>query len=269
MQSIKLAVIFLLLFVFSLPASVAAQDFDYTRAYQDYTYNFDLYRKAHGEYDLKRSQYMQSKTLAAQEEAQQATAKMLQARDQATITYLTAIRLKLAETKGVDTTSRESHFALIDAEVAWYKSHRDTISSAASLEDLTKDSDLAAERYKSTELVIFKALTLISNGKVDNFQSLITDLIGKVEIKVSEIRAAGDKDTSDIERWILEVKNRVARSQDKEAESWAIINKLKPTDKQKITSYNTSESRFAESLQYLKEANSFAKQIITEIKTKD
>ncbi|MEK7525887.1 MAG: hypothetical protein AAB546_00210 [Patescibacteria group bacterium] len=264
--------IFLVVGIFlvsALATKTSAQDFDYNRAYQDYTYNYDLYKKAHSEYDLKRAQYLQSRTLISQEEAQKATAKMLQARDQATITYLTAIRLKLAETKGVDAIQRETYYSLIDADVAWYKTHRDSISSAASLEDLVKDSDAAAERYKSTEITIYKSLLLVSNGKTDNFQTLISDLTGKIETKVSQIRANGDKDTSDIERWILEVKNRVSRSQDKETEGWALINKLKLTDKTKITTYNAAEGKFSESLQYLKEANSFLKQIITEIKTQD
>jgi hypothetical protein len=259
-----------IILIFCFTSIIKAQDFDYTRAYQDYVYNYDLYKKAHAEYDLKRSQYLQTGTLASQQEAQKATAAMLQARDQVLITYLTAIRLKMAETKGIDTTQRETYYSLIDGDVGFYTTHKANVSSAASLEDLTKDSTLAANQYKkSTELTVIKSLTLVSNGKIDNFQNQTNDIISALEGKINQIRANGDKKTDDPQRWILEVKNRVNRSTDKETEASALINKIKVDDKTKNTAFNQAQGKLAEGLQYLKEANSFLKQIIVNIKTAD
>jgi hypothetical protein len=258
------------LFIFFVSFKTAsAQDLDYNRAYQDYVYNFDLYKKAHAEYEVAKTQYSQGKTLALQQKAQEATAKMLQARDQVVINYLTAIRLKMAEIEGIDETKREGYYSLIDAETAWYRSHRDAISSAASLEDLQADSNEARSRYLGTELTIYNYLNLVENGKIFNLKNRPNDTISRIEGKVGEIRSAGDKDTTDIERWILEVKNRVTRSTDKETESWVILDTLKPAQKEKADSFNGSVAKLAESLQYLKEANSFLKQIVTEIKTAD
>ncbi len=248
---------------------VLAQDFDYHKAYGDYVYNYDLYKKAHSDFELKRAQYLQTGTLASKTEAQKATAAMLQSRDQTTITYLTAIRLKMAETQGIDEGQRDTYYTFIDEDVSWYRSHRDGVSSAASLEDLSKDSEEAYARYQATLLTIIKSLSLVSNGKIDNFQSQSTSLTSNLEAKINEIRANGDKKTDNLARWVLEVRNRIDRSQDKEIEAWTILNKLKSSEKEKLNAYSDAQARFAESLQYLKEAVSYLKQITTEIKTAD
>jgi len=259
----------LVLFSFFFPGKSLAQEFDYQRAYADYTYNLGLYQKAHSEYTVAKSAYLASETLSAREKAQSATAGMLIARDEVVRTYLTALRMKLRETKGVAETDRETLYILIDVEVDWFNTHKLGISSAASLEDLQEDSEEAKARYSSSELVIYKALNAVSVGKLNNFQSRMLDLVSSLKAKIAEIRANGDKDTQPLERWVLEVENRMSRSQTKEDEAVAIMAKVKSSERDKAKYFEQSQNILVESGQYLKEASSFLKQIIIGIKTED
>lgn len=254
-------------FIFARPA--LSQTFDYTKAYEDYTFNFDLYQKAFNEFDLARSQYLQSKTLTAQGKAQEATYKMLVSRDEVVKTYLTALRLKLAESPGVKKDQRENFYTILDQNVAWFNTHKLGLSSAATLEDQTKDSDEARDRFTSITPTIYKILVAIPTGKIDSLQDIINKSVSELKAKIIEIRAAGDHNTDVSERWILEVENRLARSEDKQSDAQMLLLKLKDQEKGNADIYNQAISRLQESLQYIKEANSYLKEIIKQIKTQD
>ena len=243
--------------------------FDFERAYQDYSYNYGVYRRAHNDYILARGQYLTYQTLKSKTNAQGMTLKMLQARDEAVITYLTAIRLKLVETDGVSDFEKEVLFTRIDAEVEWYKGHKSSLPSAGSLEDLVESSREAEGRYKSTEVLLYQALTAILVGKENGFRIELSGIIEEVKAKVAEIRQNQDKNTRKVERWILESENRLTRSQEKQFSAQDEVSRLKERERNKYKSYNEAQSRIKESHQYLKEASSFLKEIVDDLKTQD
>ena len=121
----------LVLFLFGLTSlSSFSQDFDFGKAYADYTFQLSQYQKAHSEYELAKAAYLQSGTLAAKSEAQVKTASMLVARDETVRTYIVAIRLRLGEVGGILSTEKDPLFSGLDSEAAWYESHRKEVSSA-------------------------------------------------------------------------------------------------------------------------------------------
>src|SRR3989344_2566962 len=231
----RLALIFLFFFValifFAKSAKSQESQFDFLRAYQDYTYNYSIYRRAHNDYVLAKGQYLSYKTLKSKTNAYDKTLAMLQARDEAIKTYLTALRLKLVETEGVPSLERDALFGRIDTEVAWYEDHRGSLASAGRLEDLVVNSD--------------------------------------IKDKVAEIRQNQDKNTRKIERWVLEAELRLTRSQEKTFDAQSVIFELKERDRDKFKVYNESREFITESHQYLKEASSFLKEIIDEAKISD
>src|SRR3989304_259492 len=151
---------------FAAPAFSQEDKLTYERAYQDYTYNYDIYRRANSEYESFRLQYIQYKTLTAQENAREATVRMLQARDETVKTYLTALRTRLSEAGGILDDKRGSLNSQIDASVLWFSDHKDKIPSAGSLDDLVKDSDEAAEYFLEKEYMLYDSLVTISIGKI-------------------------------------------------------------------------------------------------------
>lgn len=256
-------------FLFAKPAKSQENQFDFLRAYQDYTYNYGVYRRTHNDYVLAKGQYLSYKTLKSKTNAYDKTLAMLQARDEVIKTYLTALRLKLVETEGVPSLERDALFGRIDTEVAWYEDHRGRLASAGSLEDLVINSEEVEDRYALSEILYYQTLISILAGKENDFRERLMAVISDVKDKVAEIRQNQDKNTRKIERWILEAELRLTRSQEKTFEAQGVISDLKERDRDKYKIYNESQEFITESHQYLKEANSFLKEIIDEAKTSD
>lgn len=250
------------------PSPSGSSDFSYQKAIQDYKYTYSLYQQANSEYQLAKQQYLNSQTLAAKTKAQEATYNFLKARDDVLRTYLSALRQKLAETQGINEADRGVLYSRIDQEVNWYINHRDRIPSAGSLGDLFADSDSAKGHYPTTEALVYRIFATLPDAPMQLFYKRIDDLISAATNKTSEIRQNKDKDTTTIERWIIETQNRVDRSKEKESSTYASIPDIEKQDS-KLPFYNDLLKKYEESLQYLKEANSFLKEIVNKIETVD
>ncbi len=247
--------------------SVKAQTFDYNRAYQDYVYNLSLYQKAHTDYQLARAAYLQSQTSGTTGDAVKATRTMLEARDSVVITYLTAIRMKLLETKGVSDSEKSGYFTQIDTEVSWWGSHKARLESAGSLDDLVSDSDEAKDHFGPAKILMYQTLIEIGVSETTYQRTAMKSVIDLLNQKIAEIRLNGDKDTTSIERFLVEVNNKLSRSEVKEGEAKNIVSSIKPTTQDTSSAFQTAVSDVEDSLLYLKEANKNLKEIVTQIKT--
>lgn len=246
-----------------------AEEFDYQRALRDYEYNYSLYNQAHDDYVLSRARFLQYKTLVAEEEAKKATYKMLSARDEVIKTLLTAIRMRIKENQGLADSEKESLFKKIDPEIVFYEDHQTRLSSAGSLSDFVKDSEEAKDRFNSaTELVIYSSLVNISVGKTSYQRSRIAKVISDLKTKISEIKAVGDKDVSFLDRFFIDLENKLLRSQDKETQAKEIIASAEKSLKDRIDDYNEAIGSTQGSYLYLKETVSYLKEVVRLIKTK-
>lgn len=267
--------IFVLAFCLLISSKVArAQEepFDFERAYQDYVFTMDVYNSKHAEYLLSKAQYEQAGTLVAQTKAQEATSKMLTARDDVVLTYLTAIRMRMVEAPGVSDITKDGLFSRIDAEVTWFKDHKARLPSAGTLQDLEDDSLEASERFSElTQTVAYETLSTIPFGKLSLMRTATSEILGDINNKVFQIRSNGDKDTAIIERWALEIESKITRSLDKEIEAQALIpnftgdSRNRRVDHRK--NYNDIIFKLDESRQFLRDATEFIEEIIREITT--
>jgi len=268
----RLLIIFILLFSFfivSIHAQEPSPGFDFNRAYQDYLHTYGQYREAHNQYITAKEQYLTYKTLTAKTLALEQTLDMLQKRDETVRTYLTALRMKMAETTGISNYKQTTLYLKLDAEVSWYTEHREELTSAATLEDLVNTSGEAESRYKKTLVLIYQALGVILEGKENNIRNQIDEQVELIKDKISEIRDKGDKDTTTAERWLLEAENKLTRSQEKLDEAMTLLDSLKPSERDKEGEYHQSQRLIQESHLYLQEADSYLKELIREVKTAD
>lgn len=246
-----------------------AEEFDYQRAWRDYEYNYSLYQKAHDDYVLARARYLQYRTLVSEEEAKKATSNLLSARDEVVKTLLTAIRMGIKENQGLTESEKDSLFKRIDPEVSFYQEHKTKLSSAGTLADLVKDSEKAKSRYDSaTEFIIYSSLVNISTGKTGYQRNQIAKVISDLKTKISEIKAVGDKDVSFLDRFFVDIENKLLRSQEKESEAKEIIASAEKSFKDKIDDYNEAIGAVQGSYLYLKESVSYLKEVLRLIKTK-
>jgi hypothetical protein len=268
-----LIILFLLI---STRSSVYAQDnadpgFNFDRAYQDYVFTLDQYNNSHSDYVLAKAQYGQAGTLVAQTKARDATAKMLEQRDEVVITYMTAVRMRLVEAEGLQDSTRNGLLTRIDTEVQWFNDHKSRLDSAGTLDDLASDSDEAKKRFDDiTMSLAYESLSNIPFGKLTLMRAETNSILGQLKGKIAQVRADQTKDTSILERWALEIENKITRSLDKEIEAQALLpgfvdSQSKSTDKAAI--YNNVVFKLDEARQFLRDASGFMKEIFNAIVT--
>lgn len=255
----------LILLIFCSFNLVNAQEFDFSRAFNDYIYNYNLYRSTHLDYVTAKSEYQTYGTLTSKTEALEATRKMLLQRAKAFETYLTAIRMKLKEETGVSTYKQSLYFLKLDDEVTWLKQHQSFLTTPSTIEDLLEESRKLENRYPNTSVINYQALGVILEGKENYLRGEVEVLIDLVDSKINEIKASGE-DTQIMERWLIEAKQKIVLSQQKQAEADTLLSSMEPKDTGKAKDYDQARHLFAESNQYLKEAVSFLKEIIREVK---
>lgn len=245
------------------------REFNYNRALQDYLYQFDQYRQAYKDYQVAKSQYHIYKTLTAETIALEQTIKMLQARDEVIATYLTALRLRLAEKTKVGSSRLNALYLQLDEEVIWSREHKENLTSAGSIPDLLSLSKQTEDRYKNTEILIYHSLVEIFFYQEGLIHSQIFAAISELEVKIRAIRDSGDKDVGRIERWLLEAKNRKVRSDEKLTEAQSLEISRRSDSNLRRQSYNRIIYLLEQSHQYLKETNRNLSEIIREIKRGD
>jgi hypothetical protein len=262
----------LLFLLFIIPTNIHAQTpSNYSDAFLQYNLKTEDYNNAHDTYITKRSAYLKFKTLQSEKEAKDATVLMLQTRDDVVIYYLTAVKAKMAETKGIPDAERTANQKIIDDEIAFFKDHKIKIPSAGTLQDLANDSKLAGDRYTlDARNVFYKLLFSISNGKILDLRSRLGDNFTNVKNKVNAIRDEtrpeyqfnADK-ISAIDRFVFESENKLARADEKELVAIDTKNLREFTP----DVYNTKLGTLSEMQQLLKEASSFLKEIVNQIKS--
>lgn len=255
-------------------ATAAPEVFNFEKAYKDYVFRTDQYNTAHAEYLLARSQYFQAQTLASQTKARDATAAMLAARDEVIRTYLIALSQRLTETQGISESIKNGLTTRLNAEITWWENHKNRIRSAGTLNDLVTDSEEAAKHFPTTESMAYEVLSTVPMGVEFVLRTELNELLSRTKTKVGQIRGNGDLDTTNAERFILETEQKLTRSLDKEVSVQSLITSLTEVgrgtsqQKDKNAIYNQVISGLNESLQYLKDAAGYMKEIVRQIKYK-
>lgn len=268
---------FVLVFIFTVllflgfqSRSTFAQTTGYAQVYQTYVDKQGVYQTAHSAYLTARSTYLASMSLDAKDKAMTATLKMLQARDDLTAAYLNAIKSKIDTVQGMTSGDKSSAKGQIDTEIAWYNAHNSKLSSAGTLDDLISDSDEAKNRFNNvTKVVVYESLITISTGNNSFMRGELSSEITTLNAKIAEIKANQDKNTSTIERTMVDIQNKLDRSQAKDDDAKNTMNSINVSTQNIDGDFSTAQTLVSDSLSYLKEANQSLLQVITQIKTAD
>lgn len=254
------------------PVTEETQSFD--EAYSEYIKASQEYNSTHEDYVLKRAQYLRFQTLKSRQDAFDATLKMLQVRDDVVLAYLKAVKAKLNGGRDVPDASRESLNFRIDEEIFWFQDHKANIPSSGDLDDLVSDSGLARGRWQRVEPLAYETMSVLSLGKLLGFTDRTKEIFENTNNKIETIR--GDvregysfsaNKFSIFDRWTLEADGRIARSDERITETVNLIDKLASRPKDSQSQYNKIVSELSQSQIFLKEVNSFVKEVIKQIKT--
>lgn len=246
----------LALMILLLAAPAMAQDFTYSRALSDYVYTFDQYRAAHQQYELKVTEYRQFKTLTAQTSAYESGLNMLLRRDDVIRTHLTALRLKLAETAGVNPLDREAVFARVDQEVNWLFAHQTRLKNTANLSELTRISKELESHYPAINVLMYQALATVLSGK-QNFLHQ--------ELTVSYLTLKDKVGQTNLDRWLIEAEQKLQLSSERQTTARLTTSRLTAQTRNLPQEFTALTTTLKESHQYLKETAAALQEIITSI----
>lgn len=250
-----LPVLLLTVACFLLPSPVLA---DYQSAYNDYSYNYTLYRHTYNDYQVAKSTFLTYHTLTAQSDAIDKLRAVLKARDQVMFVYYNLLQEKLNATAGVTDTDKTTSGRIKESEKTWLTDHQKKIDAAGSLEDLNDASAEFESRYPQMDTETKQAIGSILLAKEGTLGSQVEIFIESLQAKTAEIRQSGE-DTTFADRGVINTKNKMVLFHTKLAAAWDVFFPKASTGQIEIFK---GQQVLTEANQYLREAVSFLMEII-------
>jgi hypothetical protein len=269
MKKFALIVIFLLVFLstaYCVLGTTQAQTFDSNKAYDDYVFTQTKYEESYRDYETKKDAYLKNPTLTLKEEARVSTINMLKLRDDLHRVYLTAVRTKVNEIRGLTQDEKGGIFTRLDAEVLYYQGHKLTYTGNEPLEEVFKINATVEDHYnKQTLPSIYEALFMISYGqqvgiRQDNqkiYQSLVSFLNQKV--------ADGVLIIDPFNRWILDITGLTDNLQKNENLAKVQIQKIFTESYNPASKFDTAIGILSQGAPNLLKLNSFVTEFMIAI----
>lgn len=248
--------------------TVAAQDLNAQKAYQDYQYQQSNYLTAEAEYDDAKTFYKKNPTLQLREEARVKTLNLLKSRDQLMVVYLTALRSQITETTGFTGDEKRAIFGNIDPEVIWYQTHIVNYNDGDDLNTLFNKSDESKTRYQSfTRFIISNSLFDISLSqeiglRVDH-QAIYSDLQNFINDQVSQ----GKLKIDPFNRWLSDTDSVLQILNKNEAAAKVKIPSFYAKNYSLSTTYTTSLQILNSSINPLTQLNNYLTEMLTYIQS--
>lgn len=267
MKRFLLPLVLIFLFVLLVPSVRASSE----KAYQDYLYQFDLYRQKNSEFTVAKNEYQKFKSLTSQTVALDKTIAMLSQRDLLLRAYLLLLNEKLNEDRGVNESEKTTYQTLIKNEISFLDSHSIVVNSIGSLEDATDASRELESHYVVLGASMRQAIIGISLGQLfilsRQFDTLLAD--AKALLSTNKGIFTPQKQAT-IDRWILQIQNIRSLYQQK-------IDSITTQNAQiRSTNIDSQDELFrelkkelAQARQYLVEGTAFIAELTTALRFKD
>lgn len=189
---------------------VFAQDFNFSKAKDDFVFVHDNYRVALYDFNLKKDSYNKNRTLSLKEEFRISTFKFINSRNTLIKSYLTMIRMKILESSSISESDKQNIYSKIDSEVEWYLKRTESYNTNDTLEDLIAKSKEEDIKYqKDTDTVIKYGLLYIGLGdimEIKNKHQLIYDSLNK---ESKNLVLLGRANEELFIRWFNETENEI------------------------------------------------------------
>lgn len=173
------------------------------QAYQDYLYQYDVYRQKLNEFKIAKNEYEKFKTLNSQATALDKTKGMLTSRAYLLRSYLLLLNEKLNENKGMSDKDKQLYQTLLTNEVSFLETHSQLIPSIALISDAQNVSDNLAGHYQILQTSIRQTIIGLSIGGLNTmasqFDTATRDTLSIVNLHREKISVERQ---STIDRWI-------------------------------------------------------------------
>lgn len=234
---------------------------DYNQAYSDYQFLYSQYRRSYQDFTVSKSTFLTYKTLATQNEAIEKMRKALTDRSDIVSAYLNLIQEKMVQREGVPVSELSTFKKIVLAQDSWLNSHQKQIAAAATLEDLNAISSDFDTRYPQILNETKKAVGTILISKNDFAYSKMPDFFTRTEMILNRLPQVGEDNLSGL-RGLSVAKSKAQLWETKRVEAMALLSPKQYSYNETVDLYK-AQKLLIDGLQYLKEATSFIREIIT------
>lgn len=244
---------------------IFAQDFTFNKAREDFIFSEDNYKRDLLDFNLKKAAYQKNPTLSLKEELRASLYKFIGTRNNLIKNYLTMLRIKTLESKGIENSKKELIYSKIDPEVAWFDSRKGNYTDATSVEDLiNKSKEEDSRMISSTQTIISFSLAHISLGSVTELKNEHIAVYSNLKKEGEELVRLGRADASLFDRWFKDIENELNNISNIEKATLSEIEKILDTDEYKrqsgykkaIEALNLSEPSLLKLNGFIKELES-------------
>lgn len=188
------------------PNNVSAQEFNFTKAREDFVFSEDKYKSDLSDFNLKKASYNKNPTLSLKEEFRISTYNFVGTRNIFVKNYLTMLRLKTVESKGIESSLKESIYSKLDPEVVWYDNRKNDYDLSNTIEDIIRKTKEEDERYQSSTLpAIYYSLAHISLGEARTSKNKHIEIYNKLKSEADNLVKLGRADAKLFERWFKDI----------------------------------------------------------------
>lgn len=189
---------------------------DSQKAYQDYLFQADLYRKTLSEFTIAKNEYEKFKSLASETLALDKTKRMLAQRDRLLRSYLLLLTEKLIENPGLVSSTRNLYISLVGNELAFLERHSELVPSINSLGDAQTVSQQLESHDNILQVSIEQTITALILGNLNSlavsYDQVVTQAQNLMSIKRDSLPPT-KRET--VDRWLLQIQSKRSLYQQK------------------------------------------------------
>ncbi len=240
-------------------------------AYQDYLYQFDLYRQTYTDFSVAKNEYQKFKSLESQTAALDKTKIMLAQRDNLLRAYLLLLNEKLNENTGMGASEKLLYQTLIRNEVTFLETHAKLIPSIGSLDDAGTISKQLESHYLILQKSMRQTIIGISVGKLTELKKQFDTAFSSAQTLINATRGAFTPEKqATMDRWVLQINNKKSLYQQKID---SINSNNSSWDTNSLDEMNRKflglQGNIASAKQELQEGSSFLGELVNTLKYQD
>lgn len=234
------------------------------RAYQDYLYQFDLYRQKYSDFTIAKNEYEKFGSLTSQTTALSKTSDMLAQRDQLLRAYLLLLNEKLNEDRGLGEVQKATYRTLITNEIVFLDHHSSLVQSIGSLEDAQNISRALESHYALLQASIRQTIVGVSLGQLALLARQFDQNLADVKALVTSSRNVFlPQKLATVDRWLLQIQNVRSLYQQKIDSITAKTTQLKGSSIDGLDdAFRQLNRDLGQAKQYLVESNGFVEELI-------
>ncbi len=258
------AFVFLLLALAFTPGNAQASS---QQAYQDYQYQFSVYRTRLSDFQIANNQYIQFKSLAAQQDTLEKVKLYIAQRDNVAKTYFLFLNEKISENPGLIPAEQQIYRAVLTNQIAFLDQNVILAPSIASLDDAKSVSEKFETNYETMQSAYRQIIGALELGYLNYFAKRFDDAATHAQALILASRPdSSPQKQAILDRWLLALSNKHSLYQQKANTIRATIPKITGDVQQQDRIFLQLQSTINAAKQDLVEAASYLKELETALK---